>query len=177
MCTWRDLKKGIGNNKVLTWLITVSAADSWRIADILSPNFLLILIELCEVVAWPFFTIHLLGCLPASVPKWDSLMVLQGPLLHRTIFDRLWLIVVIEWNWKFLLASDCFVKNLHSIYYKGHVALSPPPLNTQCLYNSATILYGAAIKGGVLLYVAFKMVICLFVLVLPGLTFRRLSTS
>lgn len=62
-----DLKSNRSNNKVLAWLIAVSATDSWWTADFLSPNFVLILISLCKVVAWPFFTIPLLGSLSASV--------------------------------------------------------------------------------------------------------------
>lgn len=99
MC--RDLKCNRSNNKVLAWLITGAAADSWRTADIPSPNFVLIPITQCKVVAWPFFTksappLPCLGlpqhlCLPALRKRLIS--GCAGAFIAVSHLSDLWLIV------------------------------------------------------------------------------------
>lgn len=131
MC--RDLKCNRSNKKVLAWLITSAAADSWWTADILSPNFVLIPIILCKVVAWPFFT-PLLTPLPGSPSA--SVSPCAKKKAHQWLCRCLYCRVpsfgpVIDcWQRSEIgnaLCCDCFVKHLHSIYYKGQTALFPHP--------------------------------------------------
>lgn len=131
MC--RDLKCNRSNNKVLAWLITGAAADSWRTADIPSPNFVLIPITQCKVVAWPFFT---KSGPPLPGPPSASVSPRAKKKAHQWLCRCLYCRVpsfgpVIDcWQRSEIgnaLCCDCFVKHLHSIYYKGQTALFPHP--------------------------------------------------
>lgn len=138
-----DLKSNRNNNKVLALLITPSATESWRTADILYLQILYWFWSDC-VKLWHDLSLQF-PCLGLSQHLCLS-------ALERLIngFAGAFIAMSHLWTYDWLLASseignalccDCFVKHLHSIYYKGQIALVPSSKSIWSQSSSETVSF------------------------------------